>query len=365
MKINWMAYQYREYDGYGRFSNRFIAALARAGVAVHPTLTEMAMSPPSTRRMNGWHSNALTIQCAPVFYSSRVAGPSWLFSMTEGSELPDQWAEMIAMVMPERVIVPCEYNATAFRDGIKSIGLDIPVSIINGGTDPAEFDRRELNGRYESEYDYTFLALSDRGARKGWCEVWEAFYRAFGRPVDTPDVRLIIKSRPEGRNSADKNLMNMIANADNPDPRIEIWREDVDDMRDVWSRADCVAMPSRSEGFGMPHREAAMTGVPVITQQYGGVDDGHCAEWSFPVGGGKIERIPEAYEHIKGEWMKADVPALADMMKHVYTHPRMTARIAQQKAKWLAENQTWDHAAAALIRLMEENGHGVVNNTTG
>ena len=356
MRINWMAYQYREFDGYGRFSNRFIAALARAGVAVRPTLTEMVHAPLSTNRMAGWKMNGLTIQCVPVFYAVRVPGPSWLFSMTEGSELPDKWAELIAMAMPERIVVPCEYNAMAFRDGMAGIGLTIPVSIINGGTDPVEFDRREYPvGRYDGDYDYTFVALGDRGARKGWTEVWEAFYRAFGKPEETPNVRLIIKSRPV----LDNGLMDMIAESENPDPRIEIWREDVEDMRDVWARADCAVLPSRSEGFGMPHREAAMTGIPVVTQAYGGIDDGFADCWSMPIIDGKTERIPDSYEHIKGEWMKADVPALADKMMECFKQPRAAARFGMAASEWLANNQTWDHAAGALIRLMEENGYGV------
>lgn len=325
-----------------------------------PTLGEAAFAPASIHRQMGLSWDNLTIQCLPVFFSVPVPGPTWLYSMTEGSELPDRWAEKIACAMPERIIVPCEYNAKAFRDGMDEIGLEsIPVTIINGGTNPAEFDTRELDDRYDRDYTYTFMAMGDRGARKGWSETWEAFYKTFGSYNETPNVKLIIKGR-----GIDNPLLEMIAGADNPDPRIEIWQEDVDDMREVWDKADCVCLPSRSEGFGMPHREAAMMGVPVITQQYGGVDDGFTQHWAITVQGGKNERVPENYEHIKGEWRKADIDELGKAMRFCFENPNRAAQLGQSASKWLGNHQTWDHSARALIRLMEEQGHGTLSDTT-
>ena len=285
---------------YGRWSLRFIRALKLRGVDVQMSLTEIVLSPPWVQELFGLKWDRLTIQCLPACGAIPMPGRMWLWSMTEGSELPDGWAQQIKLANPERLIVPCEYNAEAFRQGMLDEGLSLPIHIVPGGTDPAEFPRMHRNGRYENgDHRYTFLALADRGGRKGWGETWDAFYKAFGTPDDTPDVRLIIKSRPKGNE-----LLNMIAGGDGLDPRITIWQEDMDEMRDTYSVADCVSMPSRSEGWGMPHREAAMMGLPVITQKYGGIDDGHTEEWSIPIGGGRIERMPTSYQHIKGEWLR-------------------------------------------------------------
>ena len=114
----------------------------------------------------------------------------------------------------------------------------------------------------------------------------------------------------------------------------------------------------------MPHREAAMTGVPVITQEYGGVDDGFTPHWAITVKGGKNERIPSGYEHIKGEWRKADVLELAKAMRFCYDNPKVAAQLGQSASEWLIDNQTWDHSARALIRLMEETGYGTHSNPT-
>jgi hypothetical protein len=58
---------------------------------------------------------------------------------------------------------------------------------------------------------------------------------------------------------------------------------------------------------------------------------------------------------VKGQWCKADVPELAEWMLWCYEHPHEAAERGQRAAQWLRENQTWDHAADALIALIEEH----------
>jgi len=351
LSINWMVYQLQQYDGYGRFGLRMCDALRRAGVAVKPIFNEIAHAPAWVQQSQGADWNNLTISCLPAYFAVPVPGRQWLFSMTEGSELPDKWAGYIRQARAERIIVPCEYNRKAFADGVREEGLELPVNVVNGGTDPAEFQGlvRRRNGN--SRPPYSFLSFGDRGSRKGWPEVWAAFYKAFGSATDTPNVRLIIKGRLRANE-----MLNLIAEADNPDPRIEIWREDVEDMSAVYKRADCVVLPSRSEGFGMPHREAAMAGLPVVTQKYSGLDDGYIEDWSIPVVKGKLEKIPKNFDHIKGEWRRADVDELAGAMQAAYESPSAMAQRGRQASEWLAENQTWDHAAANLIDLIRMEG---------
>jgi glycosyltransferase involved in cell wall biosynthesis len=266
--------------------------------------------------------------------------------MTEGSQLPRGWRSTILQSGVERIIVPCEHNAVVFRE------TGLPVHVIAGGTDPGEFPFRgdhRTNRTYES---YTFLSLADRGARKGWVEVWQAFYRAFGPPDETSDVRLIIKSRPDGND-----MLELIRKAEHPDPRITILMDDMD-MREFYAMGDCYAAPSRSEGWGMTQREACCQGLPVIVQAHAGLDDGHTHEWAIVVEGGKLEPIPGHFEHIAGEWMKADTEALARMMRMCYERPHMAAHWGAAGALWLRENQTWAHSAKMLIELIGEY-HGV------
>jgi glycosyltransferase involved in cell wall biosynthesis len=342
LSLNVVAYNWRQWDGYGRYATRLVKAFLKAGVAVHPLINECAHMPEWMQEGLGIDWNKLTISCLPAYFLTKVPGRHWLYSMTEGSELPEGWAEAIHKSNVERIIVPCEHNARAFAVA------GLPVHVIHGGTDPDEFP--VITER--PDRPFTFLALADRGQRKGWTEVWQAFYLAFGNPAQTPDVRLIIKARPNGND-----LLSSIAQASNPDPRITFLFDDMADMADLYRQADCFAIPSRSEGWGMPHREAAMMGLPVITQAHSGMDDGHIRDWAtFVCIQGKLEPIPTAFEHIAGQWMLASVSELALFMKLCYRGPETVAVAAQKGAHWLREYQTWDHSAGKLLNLIREIG---------
>lgn len=340
MQLNYLFSNARFVDGYGRYNHYLCQALERLGVTVCPQHTEMANAVDWIQARAGLGWERLTISCLPPFYLNRVPGPGrhWLLTMTEGSALPRGWADTILKSGVERIIVPCEHNAVVFRE------TGLPVHVIPGGTDPDEFPYAPKTWGFDESY--TFLSLADRGARKGWVEVWQAFYKAFGTPDQTPDVRLIIKSRPDGND-----MLELIRNAERPDPRITILMEDMD-MRAFYAMGDCFAIPSRCEGWGMPHREASCAGLPVIVQAHAGLDDGHTHEWALVVDGGHLEPIPGHFEHIAGQWMKADVGKLAGMMRMCYERPQVAARWGAAGAQWIRENQTWRHSAERLIALI-------------
>ena len=127
------------------------------------------------------------------------------------------------------------------------------------------------------------------------------------------------------------------------------------DMRAFYGLGDCYMGISRSEGWGMPMREAAACGLPVITQCYSGMDDGHTEEWALVAGDGKLEDIPGHFEHIAGQWMKADVDEVATWMSECYNHPEMFRRHGANASAWIRQNQTFDHMALLLLDLIGEH----------
>lgn len=347
MKLNFLFYSVMQYDGYGRYSPYLIRALRRAGVTVIPHFIGAADAPDWLRNEWGIDWTIPTISCLPPFYLRKVPGRHWLITMTEGSDLPLGWREIIESCNVDHLIVPCQHNAEAFARG----GVACPISVIPGGTDPDEFPLR--TDRRSTIEPYTFLCLADRGDRKGWYEVYAAFYKAFGgKTTGVQDVRLIIKARPTANRFLDR-----IATAEGLDKRLVFMREDYDDMAELYALADCVAIPSRSEGWGMPQREAAMMGLPVITQAYAGLDDGHTHEWAIVVAGGpEVKIAADEGSHVKGMYRLCDVDDLATRMRFLYDNPSYGVEYGQHAAAWLRTNQTWDHSAARLIALLQQEG---------
>lgn len=337
MRINWMSFHFDNVDGYGRFSRYFIRALARQGLDITPILlSQVDQMPGWMQRLTGLEWSGVTISCMPPHNLKGLAGRQWAFTMCEGTQIDDGWAEHINQKC-ERLLVPCAQNAAAFIDG----GVEVPVHIIPGGTDPGDFP---LLPRRKSNRPYTFLTLGDRGRRKGWDVVDQAFGKVFR---DNPAVRLVFKARPVGAD-----LIALLAGAVKKPANYSFWREDVEDPADIYAQADCFVIPSRGEGYGMPQREAAMMGLPVITTRYGG-----CAEsidhWAIPVENFKMVQVPKIQTHVRGLWADPDVDEVAEHMLWCYQHQEEAFERGQAAAKWLRENQTWDHAASQLVDLLE------------
>lgn len=342
MKINWISY-YHTWDGYGRFSSRLVQALQMLGMDAKPATMDHVTMPYWLQKQEGIDWSGLTISFLPPDKLQQVPGRQWLFSMTEGSRIPEEWVQRINRCDVERVIVPCQHNAKAFKES----GVIAPVFVVPGGTDPNEFPWYKRNR--DIDEPYTFLTIADRGSRKGWEEVWDAFYMAFGgKTTGLQDVRLIIK----GRNHKTVALLDMMSKAEGADKRIVYIKNDVEDMIDIYRQADCLVLPSRSEGWGMPHREAACMGIPVITQKYSGLDDGFTEQWSLVVEQGQMVPTPKSSDSL-GEWRVVDKFWLSEMMRFVFNQKWYTEGRANQAAQWIRDNQTWIHSAQKLKQMIE------------
>jgi glycosyltransferase involved in cell wall biosynthesis len=338
MKINFVSY-YNQNDGYGRYSTYLVKALQQAGVTVKTATLGHVDMPRWMQAQEGIDWNSLTISLLPPDLIQSVPGRHWMLTMTEVGKLPKGWAEKINSSNIERLIVPCRHNAEVFRES----GVLCPIHVVPGGTSPKDFPLLEREVSRPSPY--TFLTLADRGFRKGWEDVWKAFYLAFGgKTTGEMDVRLIIKSRPKGKGNSTVEWMEI---AEGGDKRINYFTQDVQDMNRVYSLADCLVLPSYCEGWGMPHREAAMKGLPVITQQFSGLDDGYTQEWSLPVFG----EVKPAGKDL-GVWQIPDKEELAKLMKWCYTYPDLASNFGKQAAGWLRLNQTWQHSASKLLRMI-------------
>lgn len=333
--LNWIGYKFNKFDGYGRYSISEIRALTQLGLDVTPVIqASLDGTPAWMHSMMGLDFSKLTIQCLPAMESRAIPGRSYILSMTEDTSCPDDWPQLINE-RASRLIVPCAHNAEVFERR----GVRCPIDIIAGGTDPAEFPILQAPRR---ERPYTFLCLGDRPPRKGTEQVWSAFYKLWPE-TSQRDVRLVIKGRPA--------FLNWFNSFNFSDPRISFWKSEVESPADIYAQADCFVFPSYGEGWGMPPREAAMMGLPVIATQWSGLDDGHLDEWAIPLE--KFRLGPSLLGYPDGEWAVCDVDEVAEKMLWCFEHQDEARAKGLAAANWLRENQTWQHSAQQLIDLME------------
>ncbi len=152
--------------------------------------------------------------------------------------------------------------------------------------------------------------------------------QASGRPVPL----LVVLGGPSGRPTAVRELLALAATVGVADDVVVRPPAPRDELARWYHAADVVAMPSRSESFGLVAAEAQASGVPVLAAAVGGlrtvVDDGVS---------GRLVR-----GHDPARWADVVADALAD-------DARRAAWAGA--ARGVAERFGWDAAADQLLKV--------------
>jgi glycosyl transferase family 4 len=336
--FNYISGGYSPYTGYGRYGLYQIKALHERCADVQIVAYDSLDWPGWLQRSAGYDYSRPTLELVSQEYIHPVPGRLVVSTMYETTRYPARGIrKMVAYA--RQIIVPAEWLVGVMRDS--GLPKHIPVSVVPGGVDAAEFPIR-LPERSPRKRPYTFLALGDGGGRKGEDIAYRAFFEQFGM---SDDVRLIIKCRKGGMKYFYTD-----------DPRVSIWREDTVSMADVFAQVDCFVFPSRGEGWGLPPREAAATGLPVIFTHWSGLTVGG-SNWGLPVDDFQLQNSILHDKHATreeiGQWAVASSGAVGERMKWCFDHPDEASAVGQKAAQWLRANQTWQQSADALLKVME------------
>jgi hypothetical protein len=267
-------------------------------------------------------------QAASCYGEAVNAGPRVAVTMFESTSLPAGWAD--ALNRHAAVILPSPWLVDVFR----SSGVTVPLHVVPLGVNPAY----RFIPRPAGRKPFTFLALAVGGFRKGWDAAVRGFDAAFG---DDPAYRLLIKLR-EGRR----------LNVRVVQPRVDVLARDLDEagMRALFAAADAFVCASRGEGFGLPPREAAATGLPVIATAWGGTAD-DIREWGIPLASTLVPAWPNHPHHPRcGAWAEPDVTHLAALMRDVARAPADEAT-ARHRAECVHELYSWSRFTARVREI--------------
>ena len=291
----------------------------------------------ATPQEREWHiDDTAVVLCLPDWLPDVYAPKIISFCMFESTRLPGDWAEHLNYIA-ERVIVPCEWNVETFRAN----GVTVPISVCPLGIDPIEYAPISRNGSHEGK-PYTFLWSGTPDARKGFDIVYPAFWKAF---KGDPSAQLVMHFRkyPKGlMGTTDANV------------RVIQGKYMPAVMNKILAEADCFVFPSRGEGWGLPPREAAATGLPVIVTRYGGLAEG-IDYWAMP-----LEQVGRSAAHYGawgdedlGEWAEPNIDELAEKMRWCFENQKSAANFGENAATWLKNNQSWAQTATRLKQIVE------------
>jgi glycosyltransferase involved in cell wall biosynthesis len=263
------------------------------------------------------------------FGSMASQGPRIAVTMFESTALPDGWVEVLNQM--DAVIVPSRWLMDVFHNA----GVTVPLHCVPLGVSSAyQYVERDHRAR-----PYTFLALGDRGRRKGWHIAGFAFMRAFG---EDPNYRLIFKTRPGS-------MMFALGNANMGIIEGEFSDEE---MAALFEECDCFINPNAMEGFGLAPREFAATGGISIATNVGGTAD-DIAHWGLPIA---VERWESAWAGEPkleglGQWAVPDVNDLAATMLHVARHRDFYAERGQVMAEYVRTRYSWRAFAEQVLAI--------------
>lgn len=324
--INVFCPTWHEADSYGRVARELSAALENEGLRVNRYGAHAPDAPRSIAFggiVLGWPENAY------VFGRLPLNGPRIHLTMFESTTLPPGWATTLNSA--DAVIVPSHWLVEVFRDS----GVKAPLYVCPLGVSEA-FQYVERPPRREP---FTFLAIGDRGRRKGWHLAGFAFQRAFENSMD---YRLIYKCRP--------GALPGISN-----PNIEVVARDLSDteMAALYARADCMVFPAAGEGQGLPPLEFAATGGRVIATDWSG-----CSDYIRYIGEPLRYRMVSAWGSDNflgglGDWAEADIDHLSQLMQKIASEPNRS-REGLWRANWVRATYDWSRLGAFVRDVWEE-----------
>jgi glycosyltransferase involved in cell wall biosynthesis len=208
------------------------------------------------------------------------------------------------------------------------------------GIDPGDY--WPLTRRRNGSEPYRFMWSGTPDWRKGWDLVYKAFWLAF---QGSPEVELVMHFR---------SLPKLLAGCDDGNVHLVEGSVDRPALRRMYREADCYVFPSRGEGWGLPPREAAATGLPVIATDYGGLAE-EIDEWALPL---RVAReVPAEFggwaRGSIGDWAEPDLGHLVELMRWCAENREAAAAWGMTAADWLAEHGTWERTARAIMEVME------------
>ncbi len=358
---------FEDNSGYAESSRQFIKGLVKLGIPVtirtisfensHPDLgketSELLHSLINKKIDYDVVLMHLTPEHFPLFREKNKFNVG--YSYWETSRIHPEWVDHCNSI--DAVLVACEWNVSAFVNS----GVNVPVVKSPPGIDSAEFNNvapYEINGLKDDVFK--FYSIFQWTERKNPLGLLRAYWSAF-KAED--NVALILKTyrfdySPEeieyirGEVSRVKTLF--------PLPRKHppiyliskmLSREEIVKLHAL---GDCFVLFHRSEGFGLPHAEGALSGNPVIATSCGGntmfmkEDNSYLVDFNWS----PFHSMPWIKWYQSDQlWGEPNMEQAVKTMQHVYNNQDE----AKQKGLKLKEKVKTDFNWAVAINNLVKN----------
>ena len=205
----------------------------------------------------------------------------------ETTKVAPVWLERANMM--DKVITISEHSKTCFeqteyhgthKETGQPLALNctVPIEIVHYPV--KKYDKIDLDLNLSTEFN--FLTIAQWGPRKNLENTIRWFVEEF---IDNPDVGLVVKTFAKGGSLMDRRMaMNTLKQLLSPygqrQCKVYLLHGDMgeEEIHSLYRNPQIKAFVSLShgEGFGLPHFEAAYSGLPVIAPEWSGYLDFLC-----------------------------------------------------------------------------------------
>ena len=355
--------------GYANMNRQYVINMTKMGVAVKPVLVETAV------QIEEEFKNGLTkLSYTPVrsncpkVYSTNVPGKhsghtiAYTMMETEEKVHPSLAASMKSA---QEIWVPSEWNKETFVNGGVTKNIKVmPLAIDETLYAPAE---PRIFWDFPTK-SYVFLSVSTWIWRKGYDVLLKAYAKAFNAD---DDVSLIIFTHvplAESKKYTDiirRDIADMaIKKLDGVLPNLTVVTSflgaSVSPL--IYNSANCFALFSRGEGWGLPYCEAAASGLPIVGADHGGQkmflnnDNSFLVKPDMVVGcHSTMLPISPFYHGMKFvSYSPKAIDEAAEKMRYVFDNREKAEEVAMKCRENLLENFVWKKSAHRVASRLRE-----------
>lgn len=299
---------------------------------------------------------AVTVRHAwPPDWQRPASGKLVVIQPWEFGALPAQWVKDSVSV--DEFWVPSEYVRHVY---VESGVAAEKVVVVPNGVDLEKFHPQVAPMKLATEKKFKFLFVGGTIFRKGADLLLKTYLENF---TAADDVCLVIKDFGGASVYAGQTFEAKIraAQAQPNAPEIIYLNEELppEALPGLYTACDCLVLPYRGEGFGLPVVEAMACALPVIVTAGGATDDFVRDEfgWRIPsermIFGNEISGLKLTGS---GWLLEPNLVALGQAMRSAFRDPIEIQKRGQLAAQHARQFCTWKHSATIVTQRLRELG---------